>query len=127
MGTLSTRAAAAGYDVVLVSADKDLLQLVGPNVTMFHTGRNKRYDPALVAADFGLPPERIADVLALVGDAVDNVPGVPGIGDKGAQTAGRGVRLGGGAARAGRGDLAQVATARGWRTTATRRCCRRSW
>ncbi len=85
MGTLSKRAAAAGYDVVLVSADKDLMQLVGPHVTMFHTGRNKRYDPAQVEADYGLPPERIADYLALVGDAVDNVPGVPGIGDKGAQ------------------------------------------
>ncbi|MCB9377850.1 MAG: DNA polymerase I [Holophagales bacterium] len=85
MGTLSKRAAEAGYDVVLVSADKDLLQLVGPHVTMFHTGRNKRYDPALVEADYGLPPERFADYLALVGDAVDNVPGVPGIGDKGAQ------------------------------------------
>lgn len=85
MGTLAKRAAEAGFDVVLVSADKDLLQLVGPHVTMFHTGRNKRYDPALVEADYGLPPERIADYLALVGDAVDNVPGVPGIGDKGAQ------------------------------------------
>ncbi len=85
MGTLSRRAAEAGYDVVLVSADKDLLQLVGPHVTLFHTGRNKRYDPALVEADYGLPPERIPDYLALVGDAVDNVPGVPGIGDKGAQ------------------------------------------
>jgi DNA polymerase-1 len=81
MGTLSRKAAAAGYEVVLVSADKDLLQLVAPNVSMFHTGRNKRYDPALVEADYGLPPARIADYLALLGDTVDNVPGVPGIGE----------------------------------------------
>jgi len=85
MGTLSRKAAAAGYDVVLVSADKDLLQLVGPGVTLFHTGRNKIYDAAAVEAEWGVPPERVPDVLALMGDAVDNVPGVPGIGEKGAR------------------------------------------
>jgi DNA polymerase-1 len=85
MGTLSRQAAAAGYDVVLVSADKDLLQLVGPGVTLFHTGRNRIYDAAAVEAEWGVPPERVPDVLALMGDAVDNVPGVPGIGEKGAR------------------------------------------
>jgi len=85
MGTLAKKAAAAGYEVVLVSADKDLMQLVGPHVTLLHTGRNKRYDAAGVTADFGVPPEQVADVLALMGDAVDNVPGVPGIGEKGAR------------------------------------------
>ena len=85
MGTLAKKAAATGYDVVLVSADKDLMQLVGPHVTLFHTGRNKRYDEAGVAEDFGVPPAQVADVLALMGDAVDNVPGVPGIGEKGAR------------------------------------------
>ncbi|MDQ1348904.1 MAG: polymerase [Acidobacteriota bacterium] len=85
MGTLAKKAAAAGYEVVLVSADKDLMQLVGPHVTLLHTGRNKRYDAAGVIEDFGVPPEKVADVLALMGDAVDNVPGVPGIGEKGAR------------------------------------------
>ncbi|MEO8502897.1 MAG: DNA polymerase I [Acidobacteriota bacterium] len=85
LGTLAVRAAAEGYEVVIVSADKDLMQLVRPGISMFHTGRNKLYDPAAVEEDFGLPPERVADVLALMGDAVDNVPGVPGIGEKGAK------------------------------------------
>jgi len=85
MGTLAKQAAAEGYEVVLVSADKDLMQLVAPNVSLFHTGRGKRYDPAEVEKDYGLPPEKIADYLALTGDSVDNVPGVPGIGEKGAQ------------------------------------------
>ncbi len=85
MGTLAAKGSAAGYDVVLVSADKDLMQLVGPHVALFHTGRGKTYDPAAVTEDFGVPPEKVADVLALMGDAVDNVPGVPGIGEKGAR------------------------------------------
>ena len=85
LGTLADKAAAAGYDVVLVSADKDLMQLVGPHVSLYHTGREKLYDEAAVAADFGVPPAQVVDVLALMGDAVDNVPGVPGIGDKGAK------------------------------------------
>ena len=85
LGTLADKAAAAGYDVVLVSADKDLMQLVGPHVSLYHTGREKLYDEAGVAEDFGVPPAQVVDVLALMGDAVDNVPGVPGIGDKGAK------------------------------------------
>jgi DNA polymerase I len=85
LGTISCRAAEAGYDVVLVSADKDLMQLVTPHVSMFHTGRNKLYGPAEVEEDFGVPPAKVADVLALMGDAIDNIPGVPGIGEKGAK------------------------------------------
>ena len=86
MGTLSKKASAAGVDVVLVTADKDMLQLVGDGVSLMHTGRNKLYDAKLVEEDFGVPPSQVADVLALMGDAVDNVPGVPGIGDKGAKS-----------------------------------------
>ncbi len=85
LGTLSKKAAAAGFDVVLVSADKDLMQLVSERVSLFHTGRDKKYDPALVEEDFGLPPHKVADVLGLMGDASDNIPGVPGIGEKGAK------------------------------------------
>ena len=86
LGTLGKKAEQAGYDVTLISADKDLFQLVSDRVSMLHTGREKTYDPALVEQDFGVPPGQVVDVLALVGDKVDNVPGVPGIGAKGAQT-----------------------------------------
>ncbi len=86
LGTLGRKAQDAGYDVTIVSADKDLFQLVSDRVSLLHTGREKTYDPALVEQDFGVPPEQVVDVLALVGDKVDNVPGVPGIGQKGAQT-----------------------------------------
>src|SRR5258708_14331173 len=85
LGSLACRAAAAGYDVVLVSADKDLMQLVESHVALYHTGRSKLYGPSEVTEDFGVPPERVADVLALMGDSIDNIPGVPGIGDKGAK------------------------------------------
>ena len=84
LGTLAKQATAAGYDVVLVSADKDLMQLVDEHVSLQHTGRNKLYDPAAVEEDFGVPPDRVVDVLALKGDAVDKGPGGPGIGENGA-------------------------------------------
>ena len=86
LGALSRRAAEAGYDVVLVSADKDLMQLVEPRVSLYHTGRNKVYGPKDVEEDFGVPPAKVADVLALMGDSIDNIPGVPGIGEKGAKS-----------------------------------------
>ncbi len=85
LGTLACRAAADGYEVILVSADKDLMQLVEPRVSLYHTGRSKLYDPNGVTEDFGVPPAKVADVLALMGDSIDNIPGVPGIGDKGAK------------------------------------------
>jgi DNA polymerase-1 len=84
LGSLAKKASQAGLDVVLVSADKDLMQLVSEHVSLLHTGRNKLYDPAGVEADFGVRPEQVTEVLALQGDASDNVPGVPGIGQKGA-------------------------------------------
>jgi DNA polymerase-1 len=85
LGTMAKRAAAEGFEVVLVTADKDLFQLVGDGIRLFHTGREKLYDAAAVQEDFGVAPERVPDVLALMGDTVDNVPGVPGIGEKGAK------------------------------------------
>jgi DNA polymerase-1 len=84
LGSLAAKAAAGGYDVILVSADKDLMQLVDEHVSLMHTGRSKLYDPQLVEEDFGVPPHQVVEVLALKGDSVDNVPGVPGIGEKGA-------------------------------------------
>ena len=80
LGTLSAKAAAAGFDVVIVTADKDMLQLVRPGIRVFHTGREKFLDEAGVQEFFGVPPGQVADVLALMGDSVDNVPGVPGVG-----------------------------------------------
>ncbi len=85
LGTLARRAVAEGYDVVLVSADKDLLQLVGEHVSMWHTRREKLYDRKAVEEDYGVPPEKMIDLLALIGDTVDNVSGVKGIGEQGAR------------------------------------------
>ena len=85
IGTLATKAVAEGFDVVLVSPDKDLMQLVGEHVVQLHTGRDARLDIDGVTEVFGVPPSQVVDVLALMGDASDNVPGVPGIGEKGAK------------------------------------------
>lgn len=85
LGTVARKASSEGYEVVLVSADKDLMQLVGPRTFMLHTGREKLYDVAGVEEDFGVRPGQVVDVLALMGDSVDNVPGVKGIGEKGAK------------------------------------------
>ncbi len=82
MGTLARKAAAAGYDVVLVTADKDMLQLLDDKVSLWHTRREKMYGPAEVEADYGVRPDQIVDYLALIGDTSDNVPGVPLIGPK---------------------------------------------
>ncbi len=73
-----------GSRVVVVSSDKDLTQLVGEHVSFYDFGKGERFGPAEVLAKFGVAPGQIADLLALAGDAVDNIPGVPGIGKKGA-------------------------------------------
>jgi DNA polymerase-1 len=80
IGTLAVKAADAGFDVVIVTADKDMLQLVRPGVRVFHTGREVFLDESGVKEFFGVEPGQVADVLALMGDSVDNVPGVPGVG-----------------------------------------------
>jgi DNA polymerase-1 len=82
IATLARRAEAAGFRVVVSTGDKDLAQLVSPRVTLVNTMDDTRLDPAGVVAKFGVPPERIVDWLALVGDTVDNVPGVPKVGPK---------------------------------------------
>jgi DNA polymerase-1 len=85
IGTLARRAAAAGAEVWMISSDKDLLQLVGDGIFMMDPMKNDTlYDPARVEEFKGVPPERIPDLLALVGDSSDNIPGAPGIGEKGA-------------------------------------------
>ena len=72
----------AGGEVVIVSSDKDLMQLVGARVSMLDTMKNLRIGPDQVVEKFGVGPDRVVDVQALCGDAVDNVPGAPGIGVK---------------------------------------------
>jgi DNA polymerase-1 len=89
IATLVRQALERDLEVVVVSADKDLLQLVADHVRVLNPGRegsgSTSFDQKAVEAKWGVPPERIVDVLALVGDAVDNIPGVAGIGDKGAR------------------------------------------
>jgi DNA polymerase I len=82
IGTLARIAAGAGIETVISTGDKDLAQLVGPHVTLINTMSNERLDPAAVVAKFGVPPERIVDYLTLMGDTVDNVPGVEKVGPK---------------------------------------------
>jgi len=72
----------SGLDCVIVTGDKDLMQLVGPGVRLWDTMRDRWTDAAAVEAKFGVPPERVVDVLALMGDSIDNIPGVSGIGEK---------------------------------------------
>jgi len=74
----------AGCTVTIVSSDKDLMQLVRPGVSMLDPIKQKPIGPAEVLEKFGVPPEKVIDVQALMGDSVDNVPGVPGIGPKNA-------------------------------------------
>ncbi|APZ44453.1 DNA polymerase I [Acidihalobacter ferrooxydans] len=82
IGTLACQAAAQGRDVLISSGDKDLAQLVDEHVTLVNTMSNTTLDRAGVIDKFGVPPERIVDYLALVGDSVDNVPGVEKCGPK---------------------------------------------
>lgn len=82
IGTLSELAAKAGQKVVISTGDKDLAQLVNEHVTLMNTMSNERLDVAGVAEKFGVPPDRIVDYLTLMGDAVDNVPGVEKVGPK---------------------------------------------
>ena len=82
IATLARRAREEGREVVIVSSDKDLMQLVGPGISMWDPMKNRMIGPEEVEERFGVPPERVRDVLALAGDASDNVPGVPGIGIK---------------------------------------------
>jgi DNA polymerase I len=84
MATLSKQAVARGHDVVLVSGDKDLMQLVAPHVAMYDPMKEKHYQRDDVIEKFGVPPERVVDVLALAGDSSDNIPGVPKVGPKSA-------------------------------------------
>jgi DNA polymerase-1 len=82
IGTLACQARAAGQDVLVVTSDKDMAQLVDARVHLLDTMKNRRLDAAGVIEKFGVSPERIIDYLALMGDTSDNIPGVPGVGPK---------------------------------------------
>jgi DNA polymerase-1 len=84
IGTLARQAAEQAHEVFVVSGDKDMMQLVTPTVRILNPQKdNLILDPAGVTETLGVPPEKVVDVMALRGDAVDNIPGAPGIGDKG--------------------------------------------
>ena len=84
IGTLSRQASQAGHSVYIVSNDKDMMQLVGHNVFVLNPVKdNLVLDRDGVVAALGVPPEQVVDVMALRGDSIDNIPGAPGIGDKG--------------------------------------------
>ena len=82
IATYVRQACEAGATATIVSSDKDLMQLVGDGVIMFDTMKDKKIGRAEVIEKFGVPPEKVIEVQALIGDSTDNVPGVPGIGVK---------------------------------------------
>lgn len=85
IGTLTVRASQKGWRTAIISGDKDLMQLVDENVTMIDTMKDKTYDIVAVKEKFGVGPDKVVEILGLMGDTSDNIPGVPGIGPKTAQ------------------------------------------
>ncbi|MCP3676892.1 MAG: DNA polymerase I, partial [Deltaproteobacteria bacterium] len=85
IGTIARRCGERGIDVVMVTGDKDMMQLVDKNTSMLDTMKEKRYGVDEVVEKFGVKPHRVVEVMALMGDSSDNIPGVPGIGPKGAR------------------------------------------
>ena len=86
IGTLAAKAVAAGFEVAIVTGDKDFFQLVHDGVTVYNPKEDGTwFDAAGVQEKFGVAPEQVVDVLALMGDSIDNIKGVPGIGEKGAR------------------------------------------
>ncbi|WP_263359410.1 DNA polymerase I [Acidicapsa ligni] len=84
IGTLAREASEQGHEVFIVSGDKDMMQLVSKHVRVLNPQKdNLILDPAKVIEVLGVPPEQVIDVMALRGDSIDNIPGAPGIGDKG--------------------------------------------
>ncbi len=86
IGTLAKQAATAGFEVAIVTGDKDFFQLVGDGIKVFNPKEDGAwFDANAVKEKFGVAPEQVVDVLALMGDTIDNIKGVPGIGEKGAR------------------------------------------
>lgn len=84
IGTLASHWRERGHPVCIITSDKDLAQLVEKNDTWWDFTRNQKFDRAKIKDKFGVYPEQIADYLALTGDSVDNIPGIPGVGPKSA-------------------------------------------
>ena len=82
IGTLAMRAARRKIETVIVTADKDFMQLVGPHVTLWDTMRDRRMGTREVRERLGVEPRAVVDLMALMGDAIDNVKGIPGVGEK---------------------------------------------
>jgi DNA polymerase-1 len=106
IGTLALEAEKAGHAVLISTGDKDMAQLVTPGVTLINTMNNTILGPDEVVTKYGVPPELIIDFLALMGDSSDNIPGVPGVGEKTAQALLQGL----GGLDALYGDLDKIAT-----------------
>lgn len=85
IATLARKAESRGMDITIVTGDKDILQLVGPHIEVYDTLKEKVYEPRDVEERFSVPPDRVVEIMGLMGDAADNIPGVPGIGEKTAQ------------------------------------------
>jgi len=82
IGTLAKQGEAKGMEVTIVSGDKDMMQLIGPNITMLDTMKDKRFGREEVIEKFGVPPEQVIEVMGLMGDSSDHIPGVKGVGPK---------------------------------------------
>ena len=82
MGTLAKKGAEEGLQVVIVSGDKDMMQLIGPDIRMLDTMKNKWFDIEGVEEKFGVPPDQVIEVMGLMGDSSDHIPGVKGVGPK---------------------------------------------
>ncbi len=106
IGTLALEVEKAGHAVLISTGDKDMAQLVTPNVTLINTMNNTILGPQEVCDKYGIPPELIIDFLALMGDSSDNIPGVPGVGEKTAQALLQGI----GGLDALYGNLENIAT-----------------
>ena len=86
IATIARHAEADGMNVTIVTGDKDIFQLIGSNIRVYDTLKDKVYESKDVEERFGVPPERMVEIMGLMGDASDNIPGVPGIGEKTAQS-----------------------------------------
>jgi 5'-3' exonuclease len=82
LGSVAMRAVAERYRVILVSGDKDLFQLVGDRIVVRDTMKERTWGPTEVQERYGISPSQFPDFLALMGDSIDNIPGVPGVGEK---------------------------------------------
>ena len=82
IAAIARKAARAGFDVTLITGDKDLFQLIDENVRVYDTMKEAVYGPKECREKFGVPPDKVADLLGLTGDKSDNIPGVPGVGPK---------------------------------------------